>query len=558
MSARKTNQCETRIQDEENDRLMTQPTCTITLQPAGRKITAEANDSLLETLVAHNILLRSDCGGKGVCGKCRVEVLHESGDITGTEACTLRVTGDMALRIPETSLLSSNIISKPPAALPASFTSAGKNSELAELGIAVDLGTTTIALYLCDIRSRKVLLSLAVKNPQALHGDDVMSRIGWIGQDAKRLDRLQQLVVHAIEWGVRELAGHSTADLDSLRRMVVVGNPTMIHILLGVDPFPIGFAPYQPVFAEARRTTALSLGFTFPEVTVHTLAQISGFLGGDILAATLASTMENEPEGTLLIDLGTNGELVLKAKDTFFATSCATGPVFEGAALSCGLQAIPGAIDRVVVDGPDCAPQYRTIQKSQGEKKKPAGICGSGVISAIASMLRTKIIDKSGLLLTSENSHIHSSPAGRKEYVIAPGDISATGKNISISQKDIRAVQLGKSALITGIEYLLRAAGLTMPEKILIAGAFGSNLDRTDILTLGMVPFLDPAKIEMTGNSAGAGAIMLLCDETYFEQTENLVKKVSIIELATNIDFQQTFVERLSFPDLDCHHSLSR
>ncbi len=532
---------------------MAQPTCNIYLQPAGRKITAEEDDSLLETFIANNILLRSDCGGKGICGKCRVEVVHESGNVSEKEACTLRVTGDMTLRIPENSLLSSNIITKPPAALPASFTSQEKQSEIAELGVAVDLGTTTIALYLCDTGSRNVLYSLAVKNPQALHGDDVMSRIGWIDQDATRLARLQQLVVHAIEWGVRELVSRSSADLDALKRMVVVGNPTMIHILLGVDPFPLGFAPYQPVFAEARRTTASSLGFTFANTTVHTLQQISGFIGGDILAAVLATTLENEPEGTLLIDLGTNGELVLKAKDTYFATSCATGPVFEGAALSCGLQAIPGAIDRVAINGPDATPQYRIIQKNRSEKRSASGICGSGVISAIASMLRAEIIKKSGLLMPPADSHRQPSFSGKKEYVIVPEENSATGRNISISQKDIRAVQLGKSALITGIEYLLRAAGLKQPEKILIAGAFGSNLDRSDILTLGMVPSLDPSRIEMTGNSAGAGAIMLLCDDGYFKQTAKLVNKISVIELATNSDFQQTFVERLSFPDFESH-----
>jgi uncharacterized 2Fe-2S/4Fe-4S cluster protein (DUF4445 family) len=180
------------------------------------------------------------------------------------------------------------------------------------------------------------------------------------------------------------------------------------------------------------------------------------------------------------------------------------------------------------------------------------------VISAIASMLRTEVINKSGLLKIPTDSLTQSSSTGKKEYVIVPGKNSATGKNISISQKDIRAIQLGKSALITGIEYLLRAAGLKVPEKILIAGAFGSNLDRSDILTLGMVPFLDPSRIEMTGNSAGAGAIMLLCDERYFAQIEKLVKKISVIELATNSDFQQTFVERLSFPDLDCLHTLFR
>jgi uncharacterized 2Fe-2S/4Fe-4S cluster protein (DUF4445 family) len=388
-----------------------------------------------------------------------------------------------------------------------------------------------------------------VKNPQALYGNDVMSRIGWIEQSAEKLARLQQLVVHAIEWGVKELFAYCGVGLDELVRMVVAGNPTMIHILLGVDPFPIGVSPYRPAFFEARQTMASRLGFDLPDVTVHTLNQLSGFIGGDILAATLATELENEPVGTLLIDLGTNGELVLKGHDTFFVTSCATGPVFEGAALSCGLQAIPGAIDRVTIDTAESVPGYRVIQKDKGGQCPPSGLCGSGVISAVAALIRTGIVDKSGLLKTSPRSQVQALVKAERKYLIVPAGSSANGRDIAISQKDIRAVQLGKAALITGIEFLLRAAGLTMPEKILIAGAFGSNLDTGDILTLGMVPSIEPSRIHMTGNSAGAGAIMALCDEKYLEKTHKLVAEVSVIELTANIDFQNTFIQRLSFPD---------
>lgn len=514
--------------------------CTIDLLPQGRQLTVKANERLLETLVAHNILLRADCGGKGVCGKCRVEVVGPAGTITETEACTLRVTEDLAVRIPRSSLLSANVVNKPPAALPVSFIPAVEPSSAGTgLGIAVDLGTTTIAICLCNLAGRKILSTVAVKNPQALYGDDVMSRIGWIGGNAEKLHRLQRLVVRGIEWGVKELFAHCDAGLDQLVRMVVVGNPTMIHILLGVDPSPLGIAPYRPVFSAARETMTAGLDLHLPDVPLQTLDQPSGFIGGDILAATLATELENEPVGTLLIDLGTNGELVLKGQDTFFAASCATGPVFEGASLSCGMQALPGAIDRVVLPGSGAIPRCRVIGKSEGPEAAPSGICGSGVISAVAAMILAGVVDIGGLLQPA---------GGERRYVLVPADRSATGKEISISQKDIRAVQLGKAALITGIEFLLRAAGLTTPAKIIIAGAFGANLDATDMMTLGMIPPIDPARLEVTGNAAGAGAVMVLCDDNCFEKASSLASGVAVIELAARSDFQQCFIERLRFP----------
>jgi len=528
---------------------MDKKNCKIELLSHDATIEATAGDRLLESLIAHNIFLRSDCGGKGACGKCRVKIVAGDSMVNYTESCCYRLSGDISIYIPDSSLLSSHILSKSPVMLPASFISNSNDgvSMGARLAVAVDLGTTTIAIYLVDMERRTILSSTAVKNPQALYGDDVMNRIAEIGDDGGRLFRLQELVIRAIEWGVMELLDHCRTDREELVKMVIVGNPTMTHILLGVNPAPIGVAPYQPSFFEARETKGGALGLGLPEVSVNTLGQVSGFIGGDILAASLATELEQEPVGTLLIDLGTNGELVLKGRDCFFATSCATGPAFEGASMSCGIQAIPGAIDRVCIADQDSVPEWRVVQNKSGDMIKPSGICGSGVVSAVAAMIKAGVVNSSGRLLKSRTQ---PGPAFQvktaNRYQIVPAGQAASNKEIFISQKDIRSVQLGKAALITGIEFLMRAAGMTVPEKIIIAGAFGSHLEKKDMRVLGMIPDIDPGRITMVGNAAGGGAIMALFDD-YVEAAGRLANQITVIELAASADFQNTFVERLSF-----------
>ncbi len=516
----------------------------IRLFPHGREITSATGHRLMETLVDNNIFLRSDCGGKGVCGKCLVNVISPEQEAGLKPACTLKVIREMEIEIPETSMLSSHIISKAPVVLPDFFTAsepepAGPHA----LGIAVDLGTTTIAVYLLGLRERKILSSLSVKNPQALYGDDVMTRIGGVGNAPENLSRLQGASVRAIEWGVTSLVDSLGLDPDNLLRMAVVGNPTMIHILCGVDPAPIGVSPYQPAFYEARQNSSRELGFGFKAIPVHTLPQVSGFLGGDILAATLACDMDNQAVGTLLVDMGTNGELMLRGKDGLFGTSCATGPAFEGAALSSGMQAVPGAIDRVEIDPSTGLPTLSVLKKSNGKAVPATGICGSGVISGVAELLRTALMAPDGRL-----NQVSDSPD--RTYVLSPGDPVSGRHHVTITQKDIRAVQLGKAALITGIQFLCQAAGIDHPTRILIAGAFGSHLGKDDMLTLGMLPDLDPARVEMVGNAAGTGAIMALCDEKSRQKATELAAHVSVVDLAANMAFQEQFVKSLSFPEV--------
>jgi len=520
---------------------------TLTILPGGRKIQARRGTTLLEALIGGSVFLRSDCGGTGKCGKCQVEIVDLHGGSRLVEACTSTVTQDLSLRIPQSSLLTSHIIDKAPVSPPAAFlAAAGQAPEEAAgkpLGLAVDLGTTTIAVYLCDLVSRRVIASLATKNPQAIYGDDVMSRIGAIGGSGDKLTELQRLTTGAIAWGSRELLHHAGKQADELARLTVVGNPAMIHIFLGVDPGSIGIAPYHPAFCEQRLTDAEQLGLELPGTTVATLPQLSGFLGGDILSASLAAEITEQPQGTLLIDLGTNGELLLKGKDGYYATSCATGPAFEGAAISCGMQAVAGAIDKIRLPDPQAMPLLSVIRKKAGSTTRPLGICGSGIISGIAAMLHHGLVRPDGLLVTPGKD-------GGRRYVVVAGDSTADGREIAISQKDIRSVQLGKAALITGIEFLLQAAGLSQPEKIIVAGAFGAYLDPLDMIRLGLVPPIADGRIHFAGNLAGTGAIMALCEPSLIKRAAELATRIQVLELATNADFQRVFVERLAFPQL--------
>lgn len=520
----------------------------IALLPHGRKIQGRQGRSLMEALVNASIFLRSDCGGRGICGKCKVNKISVLGIKESTTSCNCEVTEDLKIEIPENSMLSSHIISKAPVSFPPSFINRKREGSTEKsYGIAVDLGTTTIAVYLCNRLQGVVLSSIAVKNPQVLYGDDVMSRIGAIGEDKSNLNQLQRIVVNAIEWGILELLNSKSMDKSDISEIVIVGNPTMIHILSGVDPEPIGTSPYQPAFFEARTIESDTVGFDLGNPPIRTLPQISGFIGGDILSAALATDLENQPEGTLLIDLGTNGELLFKTGDRLFATSCATGPAFEGASLSCGMQAIPGAINKMDIDNRHDFPCYTTINSVK--KKQPTGICGTGAISGIAELWRSKIIDKGGAFIKDSSiKPLRIDPEGKVRYTLVEANGTKETASVFISQLDVRSVQLGKAALITGIDFLIKAAGYSRPAKIIIAGAFGSYIDKEDMMAIGMIPEIELEKIETAGNSAGAGAVMVLSDKHYFSKSVEMAKRITTIDLAADISFQKEFVKNLSFP----------
>jgi uncharacterized 2Fe-2S/4Fe-4S cluster protein (DUF4445 family) len=519
---------------------MKETKASVQILPQKRIVEAYSGERLLDVLIRHSIFLRADCGGKGRCHKCRVEKVVENGESEDIDSCRHTMASDISIRIPESSMASAHVISKAGLHFPRAFKKKHWPDTRSGHGVAVDLGTTTIAVYLCDLSSGEVVSSVALKNNQALYGDDVMSRITAVAENAGNLEKLHDLAVKSIGWGVQTLLSDLGKDNGLPLRMVVVGNPTMIHIFTKTDPSSIGTSPFSPVFFKERRFSSDQLEFDFNDIPVQTLPNVSGFIGGDILAAAVAIEINDQPDGTLLIDLGTNGELILKAGEHLYAASCATGPAFEGATLSCGMQAMPGAINAIELGAGRRCTSFSVINPSGQPDIKPTGICGTGILNAVAKLCHSGVIRPDGAFSD-----------GADKFILVPPD-SGTGQlPIFISQKDIRSVQLGKSALMSGIELLLARAGLSRPRKIIVAGAMGAHVKKEDLIRLGMVPDIDVDRIEIAGNLAGSGAVMALCDEDYVDYAVRMADKIEVIELASNMEFQNTFIQNLGFPETE-------
>ena len=550
---------------------MNQDKIELTLLPENRRIETQKRQSILEALINAGILLRADCGGKGKCGKCRIQISDEHRDQVSlpTEAenralgeknlraglrlaCQVSASGNIAISIPAQTLLAPEVTRKGPTLLPGLASARKPAPGTPEaFGVAVDLGTTTIAVYLCDLNHHTVKASVSMRNPQVLYGDDVMSRITAVYQHEDHLSKLQKMATNAIEWGVRSLCRSSGVASDRLIKMVVVGNSTMIHLFAGEDPTSIGIYPYEPRFKEERSFWAFELGFNFSDRTqIITLPLVSGFLGSDVIAAVLAADHERWKDGTMLIDIGTNGEVVLLNQGRFSATSCATGPAFEGASIRHGMHAVSGAIDAVRIDTRTGKASCSVIQKDPANPRQPSGICGSGVVSAIAELYKTGMISADGRLLSDLFPGVFLCDGDEPpQYILAGAEHTQTKRAITITQADVRAIQLAKGALYTGIHLLCRETGILKPSSMLIAGAFGSYIGKQDALTIGLFPEMHVADLKIAGNAAGAGAILTLFDEACRQKALELAQSIRVIDLARHPDFQEVFMTSLSFPE---------
>ncbi len=536
----------------------------------GCKIEAHIGATIMECLVEAGLLLRSDCGGRGRCGKCMVRVAQglpsnlspldgeEEKRIKSAEqaagyrlACRAMVLGPVSLEIPDESRLAREVVQKGlPMMLPQLESSgpapqAGKSG----WGVAVDVGTTTIAVYLCDLAGSGISGSTSVRNPQSIFGDDVISRLTVVRQDMGMLTRLRKMAVGAIDWAIRGLARQAGIEPESISEIVCVGNSIMLHMLLGEDPCSIGVYPYEPKFSAAMDIRAATIGLNFgPGCRLRTLPLMSGYLGADIVSAALAADLDHARPGTMLVDIGTNGEVILFTEGGFSATSCATGPAFEGATIRDGMQATSGAIDSIRIDPETRRLEYSVIQRMSGPPKAPAGICGSGVISAVAEFLRSGAIRNCGRFeMASGFPWLKAGEGGIPEAEIVPVEATGTGRSIAFTQADVRAVQLAKGALQAGIELLCAENGISRPSKLLIAGAFGSFINRADALRIGMFPEMDIDDIEVVGNAAGAGAVLALMRENFFEKAQEIAASARVLDLAAHPKFQETFINALSF-----------
>ena len=401
-------------------------------------------------------------------------------------------------------------------------------------GVAIDIGTTSVVAFLCDLAQGEIVAMRTAGNPQAIYGEDVISRMTHIQKDPDVLAEMRRLLVAELNRLVEETADEAGVSPDDIVDAVVVGNPTMQHILLGVNPEPLGRGPYLPVWAEGVEIEAAQLGLrVLPRARVFVFPSIAGYIGGDTLAAVLTRGPEFYRGTHLLVDVGTNGEVVLAHDGELTATSCATGPVYEGAHIRCGVRAAPGAIERVWVE-PGGRVRWSAIREADGKgDPRPIGLCGSGVISSVAAFVASGVVGEDGAL---------AEPGPAQEIVIVPGPYARAGRDIVLTQQDVRSVQLGKSALRAGIEILLAGRGVTEIDRIYLAGTFGNHLEPEDILKIGLVPPVPVERIRSIGNAAGDGARMALFNRNHRRRVATLARKVRVLELTTRADFQELFV----------------
>jgi uncharacterized 2Fe-2S/4Fe-4S cluster protein (DUF4445 family) len=412
-------------------------------------------------------------------------------------------------------------------------------------GVAADIGTTSIVAFLCDLARGEILSVGTAANPQALYGEDVISRMTQVQREPDSLATMQRLLVEELNRLIREGAETAGIATSEIVDAVVVGNPTMQHILLGINPEPLGRGPYLPILSEGATVEAAALGLDIARhARIFVFPMPSGYIGGDTLAALLTRGPEFYRGSQLLVDIGTNGEVVLAHRGVLAATSCATGPVYEGAHIRCGVRAAPGAIERIWIDA-DGSIRWSAIPEPNARRDpRPVGLCGSGVISGIAALVGAGILRPDGAFAPSEvHSQLRingSSVAGEMVLVSAPR--TRTGRDIVITQKDVRNVQLGKAALRAGIELLLQAHGVERLDRIYLAGTFGNHLEPEDILEIGLVPPVDVSSIRSIGNAAGDGARMALFDVRQRERVLKLARRLEVLELSACAGFQDIFV----------------
>ena len=420
-------------------------------------------------------------------------------------------------------------------------------------GIAVDVGSTTIAGHLCDLTTGEVLGSAGRMNPQIRFGEDLMSRVSYVMMNPGGDRQLTDAVRAALDELVRELTDDAVVDRTHVLDVVIVGNPIMHHLVLGIDPTPLGTAPFELATDEAVHTRARDLDIDLPNAAVYLLPCIAGHVGADTAGAMLAEGPHRCAHPQLLVDIGTNAEIVLGSIDAVFAASSPTGPAFEGAQISGGQRATVGAIERVRIDRATLAPRVRVIGSDlwsddpdfETEAPTVTGICGSGIVEAIAELFLAAVITTDGTIRAGDAPTPHVVPDGRTvAYVLYDNGVT----QLRVTQNDVRAIQLAKAALRAGIDLLLEHADLATVTDIRLAGAFGAHIDPLYAMVLGLVPDCPLDGVRGVGNAAGAGAVRALVSGEQRREIETAVRRVVKLETAIEPRFQELFVAAMGFP----------
>ncbi|MDP1714568.1 MAG: ASKHA domain-containing protein [Anaerolineales bacterium] len=459
-------------------------------------------------------------------------------------------------------------------------------------GAAVDIGSTTVALYLCNLRTGEILAAESEMNPQIVYGEDVMSRIQYTIEHKDGLEKLHKAIISTLnqllkqavktaneraykdeeaDSGVQKLASETrTASrptpesktrndikVEDILEMVLVGNSTMHHLLLNLPPKDLGLAPFVPAIHKSVDVEARELGLHINSAgNIHVLPTIASFVGADTSAMILAEEPHIQDENWLLIDVGTNAELVLGNRKRLVCTSTPTGPALEGAHVEYGMRAAPGAMERIEIDQNTLEPKYKVIGEDgwntdQAEfKGQVKGICGSAIIDGVAELFRTGIVDSRGKFkIGLKSKRIRQGESGW-EYVIAWAEETSIGRDIPMTQQDVRQIQLAKAALFTAARTLLKRFGLESPDKIILAGGFGSFIDKEKAMLIGLIPDCILDNVYAVGNAAGDGARIALLNVEKRREIESVARKVERFELPTDPEFQNQFMLATSFPHM--------
>ena len=481
----------------------------LTILDQNRVIEAPAGGNLLEVLRENGLHPDAPCGGRGKCGKCKVIV-----DGVEKLACQTVVDRDMILTLPRQD--SARILTD---GRTAAVTPDGTNRYC----IAFDLGTTTVVAYLVDGVTGALLSKTSCMNPQAQFGADVISRIEYaMAGHAKELSGCIREALSELTKAAAKQAGISPADITAAS---IVGNTAMHHLLLEIDPKPLTVPPYMPNVSEGLTLPPAGLLPINPSGTVRILPNIAGFVGADTVGCLLATKLDTLDDLTLMIDIGTNGEMVLGNRNRRIACSTAAGPAFEGAKIECGMRGSPGAVDHVTVENGKLA--FHVI--GEGEA---VGLCGSGLLDLIAALLETEEISESGRMESGATYQLE-------------------GTKVYLTQKDVREVQLAKAAIRAGIELMCKRMGVMVEDirQVLLAGAFGNYLDPKSACAIGMIPPVLRERIVPIGNAAGEGAKMAVLNAGEYEYSRRLARGTEFLELASMPEFNDCYVDCLCFEE---------
>ncbi len=527
----------------------------VDLEPVGRRAEVPAGTTLLDAARLVGVELQAVCGGAGSCGGCAVRVVE--GDVSSPSAdereelsragaaaglrlaCRAQALADVRLDIPPDSLTASQRLQ-----LESADTDPAPDATDAppsRLGLAIDVGTTKVALFLLDLDTGATVARRGVMNPQIAYGEDVVSRIAYADRHADGSGVLRRRLAETLNRTVAEMCRELGVGPERVVEGVVVANTVMHHLFAGLPVRALGTAPYRPAVTASMALAAATAGLALsPGAMLYMPPIIAGYVGADHVAMLLAAGVGASSRTTLAIDIGTNTEISLAASGRIVACSSPSGPAFEGAHITAGMRAAPGAIERVFIGSGGIS--LYTIGR-----RPPIGICGSGILDAVAEMRRVGLLDRRGNLAgTGPGIHLAS---GRPRLVLAPAASTGHGRDIVVTRGDVNEIQLAKAAIRAAIEVLLAEAGISSAavDEVVVAGAFGSYLAIPSAIRIGLFPDLSRASFRQIGNAAGAGARRMLRRPEERGQAEELARRVEHIELAAHPAFHRGFVSAMEF-----------